>query len=271
MQKNLLSIIESTTFLVDSHCHLNFDHFNSRLDDVFRNMSMSHVKHAMCIGVDALSSQRAIFLAAEHECLSATAGIHPGYDKLVDNEFPVLFDLCSNDTVVGVGETGLDFFRDDCIAQSIQVERFRQHIEIAKQLNKPLVIHMRAATDLTLAILKENAAEKAGGVFHCFSESLEAVRRCLDIGFLISLSGILTFKNAEALREVARYVPLDRLLVETDSPYLAPVPYRGKPNEPSYVAYVAEAVAQMKQIDFQTICQTTSKNFFETFSGAARL
>jgi TatD DNase family protein len=202
--------------------------------------------------------------------LFAAVGVHPDTEETArEADLNTLLKLADDPKVVAIGETGLDYYRLTGDLEW-QRERFRTHIRAAKQCGKPLIIHTRAAAADTLRVLKEEGADTVGGVFHCFTESAEVARQALDLGFHISFSGIVTFKNAVELKEVAKTVPLDRLLVETDSPYLAPVPYRGKTNQPAYVLHVAEEIAKLRELPLETLAQTTTDNFFRLFSGASR-
>jgi TatD DNase family protein len=265
--------------LVDSHCHLNFPDLAIRTPEILANMREAGVGHAMCISVTLEKFPEVLALAEQHENLYATVGVHPDYEVgAVDaddpDEVPVaepdvdtLVRLGQHPKVLAVGETGLDYYR--LIGDlEWQRERFRTHIRAAKQLKKPLVIHTRSSADDTLRILKEEGAQEVGGIFHCFTESWEVAREGLDLGFHLSFSGIVTFKNAVALKEVATKAPLERILVETDAPYLAPVPYRGKTNEPAYVKYVAAEIAQLRGITPDAVAAATTANFFRLFPSA---
>lgn len=265
--------------LVDSHCHLNFPDLAIRTPEILANMREAGVGHAMCISVTLEKFPEVLALAEQHENLYATVGVHPDYEVgAVDaddpDEVPVaepdvdtLVRLGQHPKVLAVGETGLDYYRLSGDLEW-QRERFRTHIRAAKQLKKPLVIHTRSSADDTLRILKEEGAQEVGGIFHCFTESWEVAREGLDLGFHLSFSGIVTFKNAVALKEVATKAPLERILVETDAPYLAPVPYRGKTNEPAYVKYVAAEIAQLRGITPDAVAAATTANFFRLFPSA---
>lgn len=262
----------------DSHCHLASPELLAQLDDIRRAMSEAQVDRALCICTTLEEFEAVHSLATTYDNFWATVGVHPDNE---DVQEPTLHDLVQRAAlprVVAIGETGLDYYQMDerkggrAVADlEWQRNRFRTHIRAARQSHKPLVIHTRSASDDTLAILREEgedgASGSAGGVFHCFTETAQVARAALDMGFYISFSGILTFKNAQDLRDVAAFVPLDRLLIETDSPYLAPVPYRGKTNNPSYVPYVAHQLAQLKNLPVQDIADTTSRNFERLFSG----
>lgn len=258
----------------DSHCHLNFPELLAELPQIRQAMAAAQVTRALCIGTTLEEFGAVHQLALEHDNFWATVGVHPDNE---DVQEPTLDDLLSRGRlprVVGIGETGLDYYRlgERTVADmEWQRQRFRVHIRAARQLAKPLVIHTRSASDNTLAILREEGEDgspgSAGGVFHCFTESAEVARAALDLGFYISFSGILTFKSAQDLREVARLVPQDRLLIETDSPYLAPAPHRGKTNNPSYVPLVAKQLAELKDCSLEAMAELTSRNFDTLFSG----
>jgi len=227
-------------------------------------MRAAQVTHALCISVDLPDWPRVHALALAHGNLYATAGTHPDYPDTLEPTVATLVDLAARPKVVAIGETGLDYYR---LSGDLdwQRERFRTHIRAARECAKPLVIHTRAAADDTLAIMREERAAEAGGVMHCFTESWEVAAAAIDLGFHISFSGIVSFRNATALHEVARRVPLERMLIETDSPYLAPVPHRGKRNQPAYVRHVAEEIARLRDVPVATIAEATSANFFRLF------
>lgn len=262
--------------LIDSHCHLNFPNLNDRLPQILENMHEASVSHALCISVTLEKFPEVLALAEQHANLYATVGVHPDYEAgvvdpdnpsdvpLVEPDVATLVALGQHPRVVAVGETGLDYYRLTGDLEW-QRERFRTHIRAAKALKKPLIIHTRSSAEDTLRILEEEGASEVGGIFHCFTESWEVAQRGLDLGFHLSFSGIVTFKNAVALKEVASKAPLDRILVETDSPYLAPAPYRGKINEPAFVKYVAAEVAQLRGMSPEALAAATSANFFRLF------
>jgi len=227
-------------------------------------MRAASVTHALVISVELPDFPRVHGLATAHDNLYATAGTHPDYADTPEPDVATLVGLAGKSKVVGIGETGLDYYRltGDLAWQR---ERFRTHIRAARECGKPLVIHTRSAADDTLAIMKEERAGEAGGVMHCFTETWDVASAAMDLGFHISFSGIVSFKNAAALHEVAKRVPLERMLIETDSPYLAPVPFRGKTNEPAYVVHVAEAIAKLRGIDVAEVARATSANFFRLF------
>lgn len=259
----------------DSHCHLSFPELREDLPRIREAMRVAQVTRALCICTTLEEFEQVHGLALGYDNFWATVGVHPDNEDVTE---PTLDDLLSRGRlprVIGIGETGLDYYRlgERTVADmEWQRQRFRTHIRAARQLAKPLVIHTRSASDDTLAILREEGEDgssgAAGGVFHCFTESMAVARAALELGFYISFSGILTFRNAADLREVASFVPLDRMLIETDSPYLAPVPYRGKTNNPSYVPYVAQQIAQLRACPVETIADATSRNFERLFSAA---
>lgn len=256
----------------DSHCHLTFPELRAELPQIRQAMTDAQVTRALCICTTLEEFADVHALALQYDNFWSTVGVHPDNEGVTE---PSLDDLLSRGTlprVIGIGETGLDYYRlgDRTVADMAwQRERFRTHIRAARQLAKPLVIHTRSASADTLAILKEEGEDgssgSAGGVFHCFTETAQVARAALDLGFYISFSGILTFKSALDLREVAAFVPLERMLIETDSPYLAPVPYRGKTNNPSYVPYVAQQIAALKQCSVEVVAEATSRNFDALF------
>jgi TatD DNase family protein len=253
---------------VDSHCHLTFPELHDRIDAIRADMAAARVDRALVICTTLEEFPQVHALALRHDNFWASAGVHPDNEGIEEPTVARLTALATLPKVVGVGETGLDYYRlgDRTVADMHwQRERFRAHIRTARQVRKPLIVHTRSASVDTLAILREEGAEQAGGVFHCFTETMDVARGALDLGFMVSFSGILTFRNADALRDVARFVPLDRCLIETDSPYLAPMPHRGKVNNPSFVPHVAAALAQVKGIAVEEVAQATSANFERLF------
>lgn len=253
---------------VDSHCHLNFPGLAERLNEVWRAMAEAQVDRALCICTTMEEFPAVQALAASRDNLWASVGVHPDNEDVHEPDVEELIAQAALPRVVAIGETGLDYYRlagRPIEAMEWQRERFRVHIRAARASGKPLVIHTRSAADDTLRLLREEGGEEVGGVFHCFTESREVARAALDLGFHISFSGILTFRNAEELREVAREVPLERCLIETDSPYLAPVPYRGKTNSPAYVPFVARHLAELKGLTPEEIGAVTSRNFERLF------
>jgi TatD DNase family protein len=251
--------------LVDSHCHLDFPELASDLDQVLERMRASGVGRALCISVNLENWGRVRDLAATYPQLHATVGVHPDEQGGEEPSVERLVALAATPKVVAIGETGLDYYRQSGDTEW-QRARFRTHIRAARQAGKPLVVHTRDAARDTIAILRAEGAAQVGGVMHCFTESLDVAEAAMELGFYISFSGIVTFKNAEALREVARQVPLERLLVETDAPYLAPMPFRGQRNEPAYVRHVATQVASLKNIAIHEFEDVTSRNFSTLFS-----
>ncbi len=253
---------------VDSHCHLSFAGLHERIDDVRSAMAAAQVDRALVICTTLEEFDTVHGLALRFDNFWASAGVHPDQEDVQEPSVEDLLQRAALPRVVAIGETGLDYYRlGERRVEDMhwQRERFRVHIRAARACAKPLVIHTRSASADTLAILREEGGGAATGVFHCFTETAEVARAALDLGFYISFSGILTFRKAEDLREVARFVPLDRLLIETDSPYLAPVPYRGKTNQPAYVPFVAKQVADLKQVSQAEIAAVTSANFDRLF------
>lgn len=253
---------------VDSHCHLAFAEFDGRIDEVRAEMAAAAVDRALVICTTLEEFARVHALAMAHDNFWATAGVHPDSEGCEEPDVARLVELARKPRVVALGETGLDYYRLGARTRAEmawQRERFARHIHAAITVAKPLVVHTRAAADDTLALMRGEGAATAGGVFHCFTETLDVARAALDLGFMVSFSGILSFKSAEALREVARYVPLDRCLIETDSPYLAPVPHRGKSNRPAWVAHVGRALAEVKGIAVNEVARITSANFARLF------
>ncbi|MFY9329794.1 MAG: TatD family hydrolase [Georgfuchsia sp.] len=250
--------------LVDSHCHLDFPDYASQQGQLLAAMAENGVGWALCAGVTLERFPAMLAIVEAHDNLFAGVGVHPDHQEGQDPTVEELLSLATNSKVVAIGETGLDYYRLSGDLEW-QRNRFRCHIRAAKECGKPLIIHTRSSVEDTLKILREERADSIGGVFHCFTESAEVAQQALDLGFYISFSGIVTFKNAVAIKEVARTIPLDRLLVETDSPYLAPVPHRGKRNEPAYVRHVAEEVAKLREIEYSTLAEATTRNFFRLF------
>ncbi|MBE7526736.1 TatD family hydrolase [Nitrosomonas sp.] len=249
---------------IDSHCHLDFPDLASNLDELLANMQSSQVTHALCVGVNLENFPRVRALAESHPHLYASVGVHPDYEDISEPDADQLVALADHAKVVALGETGLDYFRLKGDLEW-QRERFRQHIRAARQCDKPLIIHTRSAAEDTLRIMEEEGADKVGGVMHCFTESWEVAQRALDLNFYISFSGIVTFKNAAIIKDVAKKVPADRMLIETDSPYLAPVPHRGETNQPAFVRHVAEEIARLRETTLAEIASVTTNNFFNLF------
>lgn len=262
---------------VDSHCHLSFPELQSQLPQIRQAMAEAQVDRALCICTTLEEFDSVHALALAYDNFWASAGVHPDNEDIEEPTVDRLLELAARPKVVAIGETGLDYYQMEerkggrSIADlEWQRERFRVHIRAARACGKPLVIHTREASADTIAILKEEGEDgspgAAGGVFHCFTETMEVARAALDLGFYVSFSGILTFKSAAHLREVARFVPMERMLIETDSPYLAPVPYRGKVNNPSYVPFVARQIAELRGVPVEEVGAVTSRNFEALFS-----
>jgi len=261
----------------DSHCHLSFPELAAKLPAIRDAMALARVSRALCICTTMEEFPDVHGLAARYDNFWATVGVHPDNEGVTEPSVADLVQRAGLPRVVAIGETGLDYYQMQerkggrvVADMEWQRERFRTHIRAAREVGLPLVIHTRSASDDTLAILREEGEDAstgaAGGVFHCFTETRQVARAALDLGYYISFSGILTFKSAQDLRDVAAFVPLDRLLIETDSPYLAPVPYRGKANNPSYVPYVAQQLALLRNLSVEEIAQVTSANFDRLFS-----
>ncbi|AJY14120.1 TatD family hydrolase [Burkholderia dolosa] len=253
---------------VDSHCHINFKGLADRLPAVLENMREHDVTHALCVSVDFETLPDVLAIAQAHDNVYASVGVHPDHEDAREPTLAELVELAAHPKVVAIGETGLDYYRLE--GRSIadmewQRERFRTHIRAATATMKPLIVHTRASSEDTLRIMAEERAHVPGGVMHCFTEPWPVAEQALAQNFHISLSGIVTFKNATDVQDVARRVPLDRLLIETDSPYLAPVPYRGKPNEPAYVSHVGRFIASERGIPVETLADATTRNFFRLF------
>lgn len=254
--------------LVDSHCHLNFPELSENIQSVRQLMQDQHVGHALCVSVTLDKFPEVLALAEQYDNFYASVGVHPDYENIKEPTVEELVRLANHVKVVAIGETGLDYFRLTGDLEW-QRERFRTHIRAAAIAKKPLIIHTRNAVEDTLRIMREEGVERVGGVLHCFTESLEMALAAIEMGFYISFSGIVTFKNALQLKEVARKIPLNRILIETDSPYLAPVPFRGKTNQPAYVKYVGQEVANLRDISFEEVAEATTANFFKLFHHAS--
>ncbi|MCD1126237.1 metal-dependent hydrolase [Jinshanibacter sp. LJY008] len=253
-------------YLVDSHCHLDgldYAGLHTDLASVLQQARMRDVKACLAVSTTLPGFKKLKQMVAGHDEVFLSCGVHPlNLDEVYQQE--ELLALADDPRVIALGETGLDYYyQKDNIP--LQQNCFRQHIQVGRELNKPVIVHTRDARTDTLAILKEEKVDECGGVLHCFTEDCDTAKKLLDIGFYISFSGIVTFRNADALREAARYVPLDRMLVETDSPYLAPVPHRGKENQPAYVRDVAEYLAVLKRVELETFAEITTKNFSQLF------
>ncbi len=253
------------TSFVDSHCHINFPELYQNIDSILSKMSSNKVTHALCVSVTLDKFPDIFKIANTYAHIFASVGVHPDYEDIEEPSVEELCRLAKENKVVAIGETGLDYFRVQGDL-TWQRDRFRTHIKAAIQSNLPLIIHTRNAAEDTLKIMREEGANQVGGVMHCFTESLDVALEAIKLNFYISFSGIVTFKNATDLKEVVKAIPLDRMLIETDSPYLAPVPYRGKINDPSNVIHVAEEIAKLKNISVEEVGQVTTQNFFKLFS-----
>lgn len=250
---------------VDSHCHLDFPELVVQLPEVLKKMQDNRVSHALCVSVNLPDWPGLIAIVERNTSLWASVGVHPDYEDTVEPDIQFLVEKSRHPKVVAIGETGLDYFRlkGDLTWQR---DRFRTHIRAARQARLPLIIHTRASSEDTIALMREECAEEAGGVMHCFTESWEVACQAMDMGFYISFSGIVTFKSAKDLQDVAKRMPLDRILIETDAPYLSPVPYRGQLNDPSKVIHVAEMLAQLRGVPLSTIEKASTDNFFKLFN-----
>lgn len=254
--------------LIDSHCHLNFEGLAGRMPEVLSNMAENEVKQALAISVSRDSFREILAIAEANPNIFATVGVHPDQQDAEEFSIAEMVQHAAHPKVVGIGETGLDYYwcKGDL---SWQHRRFAEHIEAANQSGLPLIVHTREAADDTMALLKEGCAH--AGVIHCFTENVRVAKMALDLGFYISFSGIVTFKNATDIQEAAKYVPADRILVETDAPFLAPVPKRGKPNEPAYVRHTAEFIAQLRNDTLENIAAVTTDNFYTLFKKVPRI
>ena len=254
-------------FLIDSHCHLDrldLEPYDNNLSNALTYANEVGVGHMLCVSINMENFKAVIDTANKYDFVSASVGVHPNDNDGHDPSTDELIALADDKNIVAIGETGLDYFRSEGDL-SWQQDRFRRHITASKETKKPLIIHMRDATEDTLRILKEERADEIGGVMHCFVEDWEVAQKALDLNFMISFSGIVTFKNAKDLQLVAKNVPQDKMLVETDSPYLAPVPFRGKSNQPAYVVQVAEKVAELRETSIDEVAELTTKNYFNLF------
>jgi len=249
---------------VDSHCHINFPELAANIDDVLSQMRDNEVISALCVSVNLADFPQILALAEQHPHIYASVGVHPDHEGVEEPDVARLVGLAQHPKVVAIGETGLDYFRLKGDLEW-QRARFRTHIRAARGSGKPLIIHTREAAADTLRIMEEEKAAEASGVMHCFTETWEVAEAALAMGFYISFSGIITFKNAKQLKEVAQRVPLERILIETDAPYLAPVPHRGKLNQPAYVKHVAEEIAMLRGISLEEVGRSTTENFKRLF------
>lgn len=249
---------------IDSHCHLDFPALADNIPDFLAQMARNEVVNALCVSVNLADFPKVLALAAQHPQLYASVGVHPDYENVEEPTVAGLVALAAHPKIIAIGETGLDYFR---LTGDLdwQRERFRVHIRAARESRKPLIIHTRSASDDTLRLMAEENAADIGGVMHCFTENWDVAQAALDMGFYISFSGIVTFKNAKQIKEVAQRVPLDRILIETDAPYLAPVPHRGKLNHPALVKHVAEEIATLRGIPLAEVGAATTANFQRLF------
>lgn len=254
--------------LIDSHCHLDridLKPYDNDFNNFMLDAKAKKIEHLLCISIDLATYPKMLNLVENHHNISVTVGVHPNAQEGVNPTLDELITLANNDKVIGIGETGLDYFRSEGDLEW-QKQRFRDHIKVAKILNKPLIIHTREAKTDTLKILREENAEEVGGIIHCFTEDWDFAKAAMDLNFYISFSGIVTFNNTDVIKEVAKKMPANRILIETDSPYLAPIPFRGKPNYPLYVQYVAEQLATLRGVSFEEIAESTTNNFYELFN-----
>jgi TatD DNase family protein len=252
---------------VDSHCHINFPELAADMPEIRSQMLAANVGHALCVSVTLDKFPEVLNLAEQYENFYASVGVHPDYEDIEEPTIEELVRLANHPKIIAIGETGLDYFR---LTGDLEWQRmrFRTHICAAILTAKPLIIHTRNAAEDTLRIMAEEGAYKVGGVMHCFTESLDVALRSIEMGFYISFSGIVTFKNATQLKEVAKAIPLNKMLIETDSPYLAPMPFRGKINQPAYVKYVAQEIANLRGISLDEVMHATTHNFFKLFQHA---
>ena len=253
-----------TDSLVDSHCHIPMIEGIGSAEDIIGDALDNQVEHMLCVSIDLESYPDILDLARSYHAVSASVGVHPNTPEHSPVTVESLVELVGEPTVIAIGETGLDYFRSEGDLEW-QRQRFRNHIRAARETGKPLIIHSRDAKEDVINILREEKAQEVGGVMHCFVDDLETAKKAIDLDFHISFSGIVTFKNAQDLKEVARRIPLDKLLVETDSPYLAPVPHRGKTNRPAYVRHVAEHIAELRDTSFSAIANASTSNFYRLF------
>ena len=254
-------------FLIDSHCHLDrldLEPYDGKLSNALNYANELGVGHMLCVSINMENYSSVIGVAKKYDFVSASVGVHPNETEGHDPSIDELIALADDKDVVAIGETGLDYFRSEGDL-TWQHDRLRRHVAASRETKKPLIIHMRDATEDTLRILKEEKADEVGGVMHCFVEDWETAQRALDLNFMISFSGIVTFNSAKELQEVAKKVPKDKMLVETDSPYLAPVPFRGKSNQPAYVVNVAEKIAALREISIDEVADLTTKNYVNLF------
>ncbi|MCG8429336.1 MAG: TatD family hydrolase [Chromatiales bacterium] len=253
--------------LVDSHCHLDrlpLEPFSDQFENLLNSAKASGVEHILCVSIDLESYPAMLALVEPYDEISVSVGVHPNDKERIEPTAEQLVELAQHPKNVAIGETGLDYFRSEGDL-NWQRQRFREHIRAAHESKKPLIIHTRAAQQDTIQIMREERANEAGGVMHCFTEDWTMAKQALDLGFYISFSGIITFKNAADLREVVKQVPEERILIETDAPYLAPVPHRGKSNLPEYVNHVADCVAEVRGISKERVAEITTRNYYNLF------
>lgn len=251
--------------LIDSHAHLEMPEFKRDLEAVIQRAQDSGVGYIFTVGTEKRDWKRTLEIANSHPSIYVILGVHPHNAKEIDDKtYPILRELCRDRKVKGYGEIGLDFFRN-LSPRDVQLKRFREQVGLAKELQLPIVVHDREAHQETLEILKTEKAEECGGIIHCFSGDYEMAKECIDMGFFISIPGSITFKNAERFREIVKRLPLESLLVETDAPFITPEPFRGKRNEPSYVKYTAQKVAEIKKISFEKVAEVTTENALQIF------
>lgn len=253
--------------LADSHCHLDridLEPFENKFENAISAANQRGVSHFLCVAINSDNQQEVIRIAESHPNIHASVGVHPLYTQGEKASVESLVNASRHKKVVAIGETGLDYFYAE-ESKEEQLALFKTHVKAAVDVKLPLIIHTRDAREDTINILSDGNAEKVGGVLHCFTESLEMAETAMEMGFYISFSGIVTFNNADQLRETAKKIPLDRILVETDSPYLTPKPYRGKPNSPMYVTEIAKLVAEIRGEDYETFCQATTENYKKLF------
>lgn len=256
--------------LVDSHCHLNYPDLLPNIQFYLNEMKNNNVGYALCVATNPDNFSDVIKMATDHNNIFASIGVHPDDSSEVSVSREELLENCKNPKVVAIGETGLDYYHTTPENAKYQHKRFLLHIDVAKETNLPLIIHTRNSFVDTINMMRENNANSVGAVMHCFTENLENAKKCLDLGFYISISGVVTFKNANIVQEMAKYVPLDMLLIETDAPFLAPTPFRGKTNHPALVLHIAQYLAELKDISFDELALATTNNFFRLFKKAQR-
>jgi len=256
--------------LVDSHCHIDTlpEAFDESIDELMHAADQAGVKHFLCVCINLDDYSNMVSVAKQYNNVKISVGLHPNTTNVDEPTVEQLVHYAKAEPlVIAIGETGLDYYRTESAAKW-QLQRFRTHIQAARELDLPIIVHSRQAKDDTINIMREEGADKIGGVMHCFTEDWAMAQQALELGMYISFSGIVTFKNAIAVQEVACKIPLDRMLIETDCPYLAPVPYRGKPNQPAYVKHVAEHIAELRNIDYQEVARITTENYFKCFPRA---